>query len=188
MRHPTLENALWLVVDALCAVVPFLPAIGGIVRAGKMLGKALDAERVLDRASDVGQGLMDAGRIRDASNADDLLRILDQTNRRTTVRLTGDFEVFRVFGGDSPRLSRSWTIVDPSQMSWIGYKLAAGLPDTNTMTHMVKGKLTAGTIVDIMPSRQFGSRLLGWLPGGMPEIRVNPQKITDLTDPIRLNW
>lgn len=70
-------------------------------------------------------------------------------------------------------------------MSWVEYKLAAGLPDMNSMTTIVKGRAKAGSIVEVLPSMPYDSRLLGYLPGGLPEIRVNPSQIELLGDPIR---
>ena len=86
--------------------MPGLPAIGGMVRAGKMLGEGADAARLLHRAEDVGIAVAKADELADAarffdrmddvsefarrfSSLDDTTRFSRGNFRKTLLRLTG---------------------------------------------------------------------------------------------------
>jgi len=71
-------------------------------------------------------------------------------------------------------------------MSWIDYRLGSGLPDSNTMNWIVKGRVKAGTVVEVLPSLPYQSRLLGYLPGGLTEVRVAMS--VDVIDNFRWFW
>ena len=163
--------------------MPGLPAIGGIVRAGKIFERGLDTERALNLGADAERAFE-----RTASDVEKLNEILRSAGGKVSVRLDKEIDVYRVCGGRSKTIGRSWTTVNPRGYSWIKFKLGAALPDANSMTHIAKARIKAGTVVDIMPSTPANSRLLGWLPGGLPEVRVDPSRITLAGDPMRWMW
>ena len=87
--------------------------------------------------------------------------------------------LFRVFGGESRAMGRSWTTTDPSLTQ--NYRGAAGLPSTNTGQFVVEGKLTnvEGVIVKPAvpgPSTVHGQRMV-------PEVVVpDPVKQVKVTN------
>ncbi len=52
-NHPSWENVGYLLLDIGCAAVPFLPAIGGIVRLGKVVEKTVETTKVVEKGLDV---------------------------------------------------------------------------------------------------------------------------------------
>jgi RHS repeat-associated protein len=71
-NDPSEENVGWLVVDVVCAAVPFLPAVGGVVKVGKWVGKAIDAERTVDKVID------GARAVERAEDFSDFFRLMDE--------------------------------------------------------------------------------------------------------------
>jgi len=163
--HPTWENLGWLVVDVGCALVPGLPAIGGIVRAGKMTDKAFDAARAADKIGD----------LYEVRNAEDLTRLLDVIGDRTVrVKALEDLTVFRTYAGHEGNYMEvarrihggSWTTIDPRSVSKADYIKIHGIPvSKNPSRFIATGKIPSG--------REFAFRkalAAEGFPGGGPDI------------------
>ena len=79
--------------------------------------------------------------------------------------------VYRVFGGESKMMGRSWTPSDPSRI--INYRNAAGLPIQNSGTNLVKG------VVDFrkIDVSHLAYPLHGNPGGGIVEYEINPKYV-----------
>jgi RHS repeat-associated protein len=73
--------------------------------------------------------------------------------------------VYRLYGGAAGPLGRSWTTVDPRIMR--NPRDSLGLPNTNTATDLMIGRLTNQAGVEYFPARPLHGNY-----GGAPEVRV----------------
>ena len=76
-----------------------------------------------------------------------------------------DMTVYRLYGGAAGPLGRSWTTVDPRTMR--DPRDSLGLPNTNTATDLMIGRLRSQAGVDYFPARPLDGN-----QGGAPEVRV----------------
>ena len=78
--------------------------------------------------------------------------------------------VYRVYGGKAGPYGRSWTRVDPNTVP--DYRNAAGLPDANTGSFVIEGRL-----VDLNGVKTREALPLDGNYGGLDEVVVsNPQR------------
>lgn len=95
--------------------------------------------------------------------------VLDNSDVLTSNKVTKGQIIYRVWGGDSPEMGRSWTPADP-QLAGSSYRNLAGLPDGNSGTQITIGRLIDTVGVIVMPAERIGNNVGGW-----PEYRLtNP--------------
>ncbi|HEY9003264.1 MAG TPA: RHS repeat-associated core domain-containing protein, partial [Mucilaginibacter sp.] len=89
-----------------------------------------------------------------------------------------EIKVFRVFGGDSQGLGRSWTPIDPSTVS--NYRSLAGLPEGNTAQFIIEGTVKQS---DIIMTKGADIIYKGQQEGGLTEFIIDPKnvKITNVS-------
>ena len=82
-----------------------------------------------------------------------------------------DITVYRVFGGESPGLGKSWTPINPGSVT--NYRNLAGLPNVNTGRFVIQGTVKESNIL----LKRSALRADGNI-GGLPEFIIeNPEKI-----------
>ena len=111
-------------------------------------------------------------------NSDDIFDVV-RANRggRTTVMAGDDIPIYRVYGDKSKIFRPSWTAVNPLEMSQLVYRRLAGLPSGNTAEFMARGYIPRGTVFDVRASLPFNDPMFGRLPGGLPEVLIDPSAV-----------
>ncbi len=148
-NDPTPENWGWTAVDVVCTAVPFLPAIGGLVKVGKIIDKGFDAERAADKALDGekaverAKDLLESRRMNDAARAPDLVGHLGKSE----IMPYGELQKIPLPKGMERHKLLEWRVAKN-----LGFKSMKDVPavalthaDHNTITQMLRGHLPYGS-------------------------------------------
>ncbi len=144
-NDPTPENWEWTAIDAVCTAVPFLPAIGGLVKVGKIIDKAFVAERAADKALDGekaaerAKDLLESRRMNDAARAPDLVGHLGKSD----IMPYGELQKIPLPKGMERHKILEWRVAKE-----LGFTSRSEVPavamthaDHNTITQKLRGEL-----------------------------------------------